>query len=398
MKKIIVLLSCFMCFMSFMSVNAENSEYFLLDNSNVRLLGRGEVFYNNQRTFNWPASGFEFEFSGTKAEVYVDKSSFDEEAYEGSYFNLAVYDGDKLIRVERMKLVLGWNTVYEAKANDPAVKKLMLVRSSEPCRGTLTMSKLRCDAQPFATSPRERRIEFIGDSYTAGYGNSAHLSEATYYSAQNTDNWNSYTGMVSRAFGADNTVIAYQGKGVYANRKLEALQNNMSEQFLKSEITIDGNQSSINLSTGKLHNFVGYQPQVVTIWLGTNDEAAGVDITTFKTAYIKLLDNVRAKYPDAVIINMALENSMYLDTIKAISEEKGEENGIYMLVLDEFETTSYDHPDIAEDERIAKQLTDKINSIPGVWDEKSCNQKQEIEFVLKQIGAGFAGVFTLLAM
>ena len=41
-----------------------------------------------------------------------------------------------------------------------------------------------------------------------------------------------------------------------------------------------------------------------------------VDIETFKTEYTAFLDTVRSKYPDAHILNLALETSRYLDTIK----------------------------------------------------------------------------------
>ena len=367
-KKIISVLLCLMAMMPFVLVKAENTEYSLLDSEYVRLLGRGEAG-NNARTFNWPNAGFEFEFSGTKAEVYVDKSSFDTTASEGNYFNVAVYNGDSLVRVDRIKLILGWNTIYEIKDGDPEVKKIMTVRSSEACRGTLTMSKLRCDGVPTATEPRERLIEFIGDSYTAGYGNSPGLSKTTYYCAQNTDNWNSYTGIVARHFGADNNVIAYQGKGLYANQSGEVYDNTMTEQFLYEDIIVDGNMSSINLSTGKQHKFYKYQPQVVTIWLGTNDWAKEVDVETFKTAYTDFLGVVRENYPDAHILNIALEDSQYLDTINTIVNDssRGENNKYYMLVLDKFQSVNLGHPDIAEDERIANQIIDKINSIPFVW-------------------------------
>ena len=166
---------------------------------------------------------------------------------------MAVYDGEILVRTNRMKLVTGWNTIYTEVADDPEEKTIMLVRSSEACKGTLRMSKIRTDAAPLATSPRARHIEFIGDSYTAGYGNSADLSEADYYCAQNTDNWNSYTGIVARHYGADNTVIAHQGKGVWANRSLESITDNMAEQFGFAEIV--SSTSSINMSTRAEHDF-----------------------------------------------------------------------------------------------------------------------------------------------
>ena len=376
-RKIITFVLALSFLMSFICVKAENAEYSVLDSEYVRLLGRGEVKNTNTRTFNWPNAGFEFEFSGEKAEVLVDASAFDNTASEGNFFNVALFDGETLVRVERIKLVLGWNTIYEAQAGDPEVKKIMLVRSSEACRGTLTISKLRCDSKPSATEPRERLIEFIGDSYTAGYGNSPQLSTTTYYCAQNTDNWNSYTGFVSRAFGADNNVLAYQGKGVYANQSGETYENTMSHQFLNEEITVDGNMSSINRSEGKKHNFSKYQPQVVSIWLGTNDWAKKVDADTFKASYTAFLDTVRKAYPDAHILNLVLENSEYLETIKAIVNDssRGEANKYYMLVLDNFKTTSLGHPDIAEDERIAEQVIEKINSIPFVWNAKRTDTK-----------------------
>lgn len=368
MKKFLSVLLCLalLC-CSVIFVSAENAEYLLLGDSYVRLLGRGEVV-GDSRCFNWPNSGFEFEFSGSKAEVYADDVRENaSEAYNGSFFNVAVYDGDTLIRVNRMKLVSGWNTIYEEQSGDPSLKKIMMVRSSEPCRGTIKMSKIRTDAVPNTSAPREKLIEFIGDSFTAGYGNSKHLSPVNIYCAENTDNWNSYTGFVARHYNADNNVIAYQGKGVYANRSLSKLNHTMSHQFGYEEIKVDAD--IYNMSSLEKHKFYKYQPQLVTIWLGTNDAAAPVDQDTFKTAYAALLDNVRTQYPNATILNMALTNSMYLDTIKSVVNDatRGEKNKCYMLELDMFESTNLGHPDVAEGQRIANQIIEKLDSIKDLW-------------------------------
>ena len=356
-----------------LGVYGAESEYPLLSGNYVRLLGRGEVI-GNSRCFNWPNAGFEFEFSGSAAEVFADEIQLG--AYtdnvNGSFFNVAVYDGDTLVRVNRVKLNQGWNTIYEEQIGDPSLKKIMLVRSSEACRGIIRMSKLRTDATPCASSPRAKLIEFIGDSYTAGFGNSIHLSSAKdYYCAENTDNWNSYTGMVARHYNADSNVIAYQGKGVYKNVN-KTTAHTMSHQFEYEEIHVDTNASSIqfSMSTLKKHKFYKYQPQLVSIWLGTNDALAG-NVTTdiFKTAYAELLDNVRAKYPNASILCIALKNSKYLETIKdvATDDKRGEANKFYTLELNNFTSQTLDHPDVAEDERIAKQIIDKIDSIENIW-------------------------------
>ncbi|MBE7012380.1 MAG: hypothetical protein E7415_06880 [Ruminococcaceae bacterium] len=365
MRKTVSVVLCFMMLLSLITVaNASDGEYSLLNGNYVRLLGRGEII-ENSRTFNWPNAGFEFEFSGSKAEVYADAIKVNTDVYNGNYFNVAVYNDDTLVRVTRLMLTDGWNTIYEEQNGDPSLKKIMLVRSSEACRGTIRMSKLRTDATPSASSPREKLIEFIGDSFTAGYGNSPALSTYTGYCAENTDNWNSYTGMVARYYGADNNVIAHQGKGVYANRSLEKLTHTMSHQFEYEDIYTD--PTFFNMSTAKKHNFYKYQPQLVTVWLGTNDSAVPVDLATFKTAYEALLDNIRAKYPNASILNMAITGSTYCDTIESVVADRGEDNKCYMLELDKFTTTSLGHPDIAEDQRIANQIIAKIDSIKTVW-------------------------------
>ena len=373
MKKIMITLLV-MCILvtGCITVSAEDAVYPIVGENNVRILGRGEFLGEGIRTFNWPNAGFEFEFSGTKAEVYVDRLiDYAANDYEGSYFNVAVYNGDTLVRVNRIKLIKGWNTIYEKKSGDPERAKIMLVRSSEACRGTLVMSEIRCDAKPTATEPREKLIEFIGDSYTAGFANSPDLSDNTWYCAQNTDNWNSYTGFVARHYNADNNVIAYQGKGICANSNKSTI-NVMPEQFMYKDIFVDGNAAALNMSSKKEHNFMDYQPQLVTIWLGTNDSATPVDQNTFKTAYAAFVDNVRDKYPNATILNIALKGSTYHNVIAEVvnGEGRGEKEGFYMLSLNTFTTSFLGHPDIAEDERIANQIIEKIDSIPGVWDIK----------------------------
>ncbi len=227
----------------------------------VRLLGRGEGKENNSRTFNWPNAGLEFEFSGIVAEVYVDEALYDEKrwdaAYNGSYFTMAVYHGDSLVRTERIKLVKGRNPIYTYKNGGPEIKKIMPVRLLEACKRTIRMSKLKTDALPKASRARERRIEFIGDSYTAGFGNSPELSNTTNYTAQNTDNWNSYTGVVARHYGADNNVIAYMGKSLYANRSMDVLEHTMADQFHYNEIYTDTDMN-LDMSTASVHDFSDY--------------------------------------------------------------------------------------------------------------------------------------------
>lgn len=377
-RSILSLVLCLAMLLSTVAVKAEEAEYSVLNSEVVRLLGRGEVTETGSRTFNWAAAGFEFEFTGKKAEVLVDKLINSGDAdYNGSFFNMAVYNGDELVRRERIRLTEGWNTIYTEAEGDPETKKIMFIRSSEPWMGTASISKLKTDELPKATEEKARLIEFIGDSITAGYANAEELSENPGYCAENTDNWKSYAGIVARNFNADYNVIAYSGKGVYANRSMSSIEGNMTEEFGYEEV-LHGS-TSLNMSTKKLHNFAEYQPQVVFILLGENDNAAPVPEDIFKTAYDNLLNKVRDSYPDATVIcasmSMNIKYVRYFDIIKELVEapERGEANKFHMVVFDEYRSVNEWHPDGAEHERMAKKVIEKIDSIENVWDSPRTN-------------------------
>ena len=165
-RRITSTILCLLMLCSFFSVFAETLEYSVLNNEYVRVLGRGEVINDNARTFNWPNSGFEFEFSGTKAEVYVDRATIIgiDKDVNGSYFNVAIYNGDTLVRVERIKLEEGWNVFYEEKTGDD-------IPSDEPC--DIAVSK---DCLLYKVTVEEgEQIVKTGNTAMAGCGTYAKL-------------------------------------------------------------------------------------------------------------------------------------------------------------------------------------------------------------------------------
>lgn len=377
-RSILSLVLCLAMLLSTVAVKAEEAEYSVLNSEVVRLLGRGEVTETGSRTFNWAAAGFEFEFTGKKAEVLVDKLINSGDAdYNGSFFNMAVYNGDELVRRERIRLTEGWNTIYTEAEGDPENKKIMFIRSSEPWMGTASISKLKTDATPKATEEKAKLIEFIGDSWTVGYANAEELSENPGYCAENTDNWKSYTGIVARNYNADYNVIAYSGKGIYANRSMNSIAGNMDEEFNYAEVL--HTSGSLNMSTKKIHNFGEYQPQIVCIMLGVNDSAAPVPEDLYTVAYTKFVNKIRDCYPEATILCMYVDKHFhflkYQECIKDIVAAKNEsgDDKIHVVMLDEFRSMYEWHPDGAEHERMAKKVIEKIDSIENVWDSPRTN-------------------------
>ncbi len=367
MKRFLTFLLCLVMALGMVPLQgaAAEREYSLLDGQYVRILGRG-IEKNGGRTFNWPNAGFEFTFAGSTASVKVANSYLDTDAYNGSYFTIVIYDGDTVVRSYRKKLVGGWNNIYTAIKRDPEEKTIRVVRSSDAYGGTVIMNCIKTDATPTATVPKERRIEFIGDFNTAGYGLS-HSSNKE-YCAQNTDNWNSYTRIVAEYFNAEYTVIAAVDKGVCVGANGQG-DYPMPMQFeLEEPLT----RALVNMSKEEKHDFSAYQPDVVVIWLGENDQRDGAGPEAFTKAYGAFLDNVRAKYPEAKILSLGRTGVGLTTENRMVTNDasRGKENDFYFTILQHYNYTKNGLPTASEHSRIAEQVITKINSIPDFWGDE----------------------------
>ena len=362
-------------------VPGEISEYSLLDanvaENNVRICGRGEVVdYKadedaaavKTRTFNWTNSGFEFEFTGIVASVYVDKSSYDDSVTNGNYFNVVSRcEPNGEVSVNRIKLKQGWNEIF--KADKKGTYTIALKRSSEASRGTIGISKIRTDGEPRATLAKAKKIEFIGDSFTTGYANSPELSYSKSFCAQNSDNYNSYTGFVAREFDADYNVTAYEGKGVYVNSD-GSTDYTMTDLFDCADVYV-GN-TDLNMSTRTKWDYDKFVPQLVTVFLGENDMYGSKKVenveTGFAQKYAVLLDKIRTAYPNAKVLCIAREKGGYPESVRqAVTDRGGENNGFYYLEIKNFSASSMGHPTVDEDRKIANRIIEKINTMDGLW-------------------------------
>lgn len=140
----------------------------------------------------------------------------------------------------------------------------------------------------------ERRIEFIGNSITCGYGVEGNNPNAHF--APETENASLfYAALIGRSLGADYAMISYSGKGVVRNYgdknqtsrdPMPSLYNRMC--FYDSTITWD---------------YSKWIPQVVVINLGTNDFSTKPfpDKLVFQDTYINLIEHIQFQYPAVTI-------------------------------------------------------------------------------------------------
>lgn len=370
MKRFISLM-CVMCMMLTLilpaSVLAEEGTYSVTTDEYVRYLGRGYVHNSYEgRSFNWPQSGFEFEFIGTKAEIFALMPS------GTAYFNVSVDGGEPT----RIQLVPGWNTICEnLSLNDHVVK---FVRSSEAIHGKVYINFLRVDGQaPSPTKEKERKIEIYGDSYTAGYGNVPQGIENEDVSAHNTDHWKGYASIIGRHYDADTNVIAFSGKGMAMNHNSGGTTTNEV-----NTIPMQFEYADIATGTGveEAWDHSKYTPDLVIIFLGTNDfrgtSNMGSHGAYFQEKYEEFLSTLKTTYPTSKILCLSKMNTCYKEeAMAAVENAGGADAGIYHYTFKSFGESGIDaHPNAAEHESIANEVIGAINSIEGIWGD---NEKKE---------------------
>ena len=130
----------------------------------------------------------------------------------------------------------------------------------------------------------DRRIEFIGNSITCGYGNESTCANDPFeYATEN--HYLTYAQLTARALGAVAHVVARSGIGVY--RSYGGPREGTPENVMTTEYEYT------NLyDHSEKWDFSRYQPQVVCINLGTNDLSTNnYDVKLLRAAYRKFLQS-----------------------------------------------------------------------------------------------------------
>ena len=142
--------------------------------------------------------------------------------------------------------------------------------------------------------PYPRKLEFIGDSITAGYGVLG--TNPCDDSSSVNDTYVAYPGDTARRLGASFVSIAFSGKGAYQDLNGNTTASDPSEPEMPALYT-----RTVENFSGSTYSFATPVDAVV-INLGTNDYNQGHDPAGFVPAYEALVATVRLHYPDAYIL------------------------------------------------------------------------------------------------
>ena len=227
-----------------------------------------------------------------------------------------------------------------------------------------------------------RKIEFIGNSITCGYGNEGTKpNEGFDYATEN--HYYSYASITARALNAQHWVVARSGIGAYRNygeAKTGSPRSCMPVQYEYIGYAYDLRLREEPTFLREKWDFSRYQPDVVCINLGTNDlSTPNYDIKLFTEAYRKFLKNVRGHYPNAKIVLLlgSMLNGKEMELAHKILDELRDEahkNGDKEVYRFDFTPQTGDlyygaswHPSIWQHEKMAGELTAFLRTIMKEW-------------------------------
>jgi lysophospholipase L1-like esterase len=278
----IIILFFFSACSSFFTRNeADQSGIIDSDNPSIQYIGRFDFSHPKKVVYDWPGVYICAKFEGTSCSLRLNDTT-------NEYAIIIDNRAPRLLTTDTSKL-------YRVAAGLPdSLPHTITVRKrTEAVIGKGEFMGFVLDRGKKLLPPEkrpDRRIEFIGNSITCGYG--VEGDSANCHFSAKTENANmSYAAITARALNADYFLVAYSGRGVVRNYGDSCTTSRDPMPSLYDR--------TCYFDSTLIWDFTRWVPQAVVINLGTNDFSTQPypDKTVFQNAYTHLIQRVRSLYP-----------------------------------------------------------------------------------------------------
>jgi lysophospholipase L1-like esterase len=311
--------------------------------------------------FGWPGVWFEGRFRGTEVTVAVESGT--------EHFRLLV-DGE-----ERARLVEpgAARLTFSGLTPGEHVVRLEKLTESQEGGGRFLGFFATNGAEPLPPRPRPRRIEFVGDSYTVGYGNVSRTRQCTRDEVHDTtDTSRAFGPLLAASLDADYRIHAFSGFGIVRNYAGGVPDLSLPAIYDRA---IPGDPASAGAAVD-----AGWRPQLVIVNLGTNDFSTPLragerwsDETAlrrdYRDSYAAFLRRLRTAQPQARFILMASEHFLADVEQVAAAVDPDRSGRVTVLPFAGLDRDGCDwHPGLADHEALAELLERTVAAMPGVWE------------------------------
>ena len=249
----------------------------------VQLVGRFDTSDPAGEKFDWPGTTIRAKFEGSSASVKI-------RSLQGQNWFEVIIDG-----IVAEPLCVSTTSDFLEINNDLpfGIHTIELVKRTEASQGSVQFGGFDFGNAKSLAPPtlKPRKIEFIGDSITCGYGNDIEpQSSFIPFNPANENNYKAFGSIAARILGAEQISIAKSGIGLLDT---PLVNGGMFEYYSRTICRVNNSN----------WDFQMWVPDVVVINLGTNDLKASPmpEKTLLKAAYSELITFVRMNYPGAEI-------------------------------------------------------------------------------------------------
>ena len=317
----------------------------------------------NTVSFDWTGVYLKVKFEGSSLSVKLSDTG-------KNYYNVWI-DSSMDKAPDQVIATFGQDstvTLFSAAKRKPRrVHQIILQRRTEGWIGRTTLQEFITDGVFLqADAPSGRVIEFVGDSYTCGYGTEASNKERF---SPETENQNlTYACATARYFGAEQMITAHSGMGIARNYDKKVTEDNMVSRYLKTFDSADAPDWKPEQACVK--------PDITVIYLGTNDFSTRMQPAqrVFVKNYIQLLKEIKDFYGEEhPVLCMAPKHDILIFEYIKKAVDTCSLPAVYLLDLspsvhNDVEDMGADgHPNYSGHKKIAYTVIPCISTITG-WE------------------------------
>jgi len=342
--------------------------------SRVTYVGRTLVS-GGDVSFDWSGTMVKLSFEGNYLAIKVSDT-------DKNYYNLWIdkepsAEADKVITVRGTDttIVLYSDVEFAALSKTQGRKSshtAFLRKRTEGEQGKTTIHSIITGGKLLqAEGVKERVIEFVGDSYTCGYGSENSISTDPF--TKETENQNkAYDAILGRYFDADVIVVAHSGMGVNRNYGDALNGYYMPERYLN---VFDNGSDRVEDAPKWNPSMGSATPDITVVYLGTNDFSVSKQptISAFTSQYRTLLSEIKDNYgKDHPILCIASKtDDLMCDYVRKAAMEAGLENVRFTAFFDgvhaddDTELGASSHPNYQAHRKLAHQVIPYIATMTG---------------------------------
>ncbi len=333
----------------------------------VHYSGRVLVEKNDQLTtytYSWPGIYFEAEFTGPELDVRLNDAN--------NILSLIIDDKEPIVLNRPGKIT------HSVKNLGQGPHKVRLEKRTETpmVTGTFEGFYVATKAALLDPKPRQRKIEFIGDSFSVGYANlsvSRQCKDDEIFSTTNTHQ--AFGVLTAKHFNADYQINAISGGGVVRNYNGAFPDENFPLFY-----------PYIFVGSKTIKYTGSWSPNIIVLELGGNDFATPLNPgekwasrealqNDFVKNYTAFILGLRKQHPQASLILMvphAPSDEMLQQHNRVIEQLKiNNQTRVHLLQVEPMELTACQwHPSAKDHRAVSQLLIDFINSKPELWQGK----------------------------